>query len=74
MEETDPKYFNSVVVEALYPEDSEYYTFQLGRDSDYSKEPPGKVVGKDDHSKTRKCGEEVIQDARNLEDLEQVIK
>ena len=41
-------------MEALDLEDSEDALFQLGGDSDQSEELPGKAVGKDDHSKTRK--------------------
>ena len=41
---------------------------------DHSEELPGEAMGKDDHSKTRRDGEEVIQDASDLVNLEQVIK
>ena len=47
---------------------------QLVEDYDHSEEPYWKSVGKDDHSKTRKDGEEVIQAASDFSDLEQVIK
>ena len=74
VQETDPKYSDAEVMEVLYQEDSEAVLFQLGRCSDHIKEPPGKELGKEFHSKTRKDREEVIQAARNLVHLEQVIK
>ena len=74
MQETDPKYSDAEVVEALDPEDSNDDLFQLGGYSDHSKEPPGKVLVKDNHSKIRNDGEEVIQAARNLVYLGQMIK
>ena len=74
MQETYPKDLDDEVVEALDPEDSEASLFLLGGYSDHSKEPPWKAVRKDDHSKTRKGGEEVIQAAGDFVDLEQVIK
>ena len=61
-------------MEALDLKDSEDALFKLGGDYDRSKEPHWKTVGKYDHSNTRKGGEEVIQAARNLVNLEQVIK
>ena len=63
VQETNPKYSDAEVVEALVPEDFEAALLQLGWDSNHSKEPTWKEVGKDDHSKTRKDGEEVIQAA-----------
>ena len=45
------------VVKGLDPEDSEAGLFQLGGDSDHSKEPPGKDMEKDNHSKKRRMGE-----------------
>ena len=74
VQETDPKYSDAEVMEALYQEDSEAVLFLLGRFSDHKKEPPGKELGKDFHSKTRKYREEVIQAASNLVHLEQAIK
>ena len=71
---TDTKDLVAEFMEALYLEDSEATMFQLGEGSDQDEELPGNVVGKDDHSKTRKDVEEVIQAASNLVDLEQVIK
>ena len=61
-------------MEALVPEDSETALLQLGGYYDHNKELPWKAVGKDNHSKTRKDGEEVIQAASDLVHLEQVIK
>ena len=73
VQETDPKDSDSEIAEVLDPEDSETTLFQLGGDSGHSEEPPWKSVGKDDHPETRKGGEEVIQAARNLVYLEQLI-
>ena len=56
MQETDPKDLDDEVMEALYPEDSEAALFQLVGDSDHIKEPPGKAVGKDNHSKQGRIG------------------
>ena len=61
-------------MEALVLEVSEFAILQLGGDYDHSKETPWKAVGKYEYSKTRKNGEDVILAARNLVDLEQVIK
>ena len=66
VQENNPKYLDAEVVEALVPEYYEAALLQLGGDSGHSKEPPWKAVGKYDHSKTRKDGEEVIQDASDL--------
>ena len=74
MQETNLKDSDAEVVEALDPEDSNDDLFQLGGYSDHSKEPPGKVLVKDNHSKIRNDGEEVIQAARNLVYLGQMIK
>ena len=74
MQKTDPKYSNAEVVEALVPEDSEADLLQLIGGYDHSEEPLWKAVGKDDHSKTRKYGKEVIQAAIDLVYLKQVIK
>ena len=60
VQDTDPKYSDTEVVDDLDPKYSEAAMFQLDGDSDHSKEPPWKSVGKYGHSKTRKDGEEVI--------------
>ena len=74
VQDIDPKYFDAEVVEALDRENSETDMFQLGGDSDHSKEPPWKFMGKCDHSKTSNDGEEVVQAAINSVDFEQVIE
>ena len=74
LQENDPKDLDDEAVEALVPENPEDAMLQLGGYSDNSEETPWKAVGKYNHLKIRKGGEEVIQAASDLVDLEQVIK
>ena len=73
VQETYLKDSDAEVVDDLVPEYYEAALFQLGGDYDHGEEPPWKDITKYDHSKTRK-DMEVIQAARNLVDLKQVIK
>ena len=47
VQETDPKDLDAEVVEDLVPEDSEASMLKLDGDSDNSKEPPWKAMGKE---------------------------
>ena len=69
VQENNPKYSDAEVVVDLNSEDSESAMLKLGEYYDHIEEPPWKAVGKDNHSKTRKDGEEVIQYASNLVNL-----
>ena len=51
MQETDRKYLDAEVVEALVSEDSKAALLQLVGDSDHIEEPPCKAMEKDNHEK-----------------------